>query len=1019
MLKNILSKKITTFLLILLPSVLFSQTTITSVTTGNWNDTATWVGGVVPVSGDNVIIAAGHTVTLVANTDISSGNLTLTGTIALAGFNLTAGSLAGAGNIGTSSGTPLVTVGSNGSNTTYSGVYSGTGARLTKEGSGTLTLSGVNSYTGATVINAGTLRLGVAERISNSSALTIATGAVFDMNGFSETVFSFEGGGTITSNAVGSVTITYNGPFATTTFSGVIQNGSGTVSLNMPLSNTLTLTGNNTYTGATSVSNGLIYIGNGGTSGSVAGNITIGSAGNVFFNRSDDFTFSGNISGGGMSVFKQGAGTMTLTGNITGISSVAVQGGNLSIGNGGTSGSVSVNINNTATVVFNRSDNITYSNVISNSGTITKLGAGTLTLSGVNTNTGAFNVNVGTVQISTNERLGNCNLTVASGATFNLNGFSETIASIAGAGTITSSAVGAVTLTNGGTTTTTFSGVIQNGSGTLSLTKSGTGTLTLSSANTYTGTTSISAGTLIVGNATALSSSIITLSSTGILRTDVPATFNRLTVSTLTAKVNCNGNNSTCTRLIFLTATQPNGTHGSTASSATFKNNNFFVAASTGVITVNDCAFSLEVITTAASQTVTLPIYGTVNTTVYWGDGGSDTYTTSADWNHVYASAGTYTITIYGTMTQFGSGAAYSNAARITRMVEWGCTGLTSLNGAFWGATNLTDVPNNLPAGVTNLSNTFRNATSFNDPDVGSWNTAAVTNISGLFSGATAFNQNIGSWNTAAVTNMSGVFFEASAFNNGGSSTINNWNTSAVTTMQNVFQAATVFNQNTGSWNTGAVTNMASMFASAAAFNQNIGSWNTAAVTDMNSMFNTATAFNQNIGSWNTGAVTNMSAMLNSATAFNQNIGSWNLNANVNLGSMLNSSGMDCSNYSATLVGWNANPTTPNGRTLGATGRTRGPQATAARANLVLATGSGGKGWTITGDTVSANSCGAFITRWNLATAGSGATQLSIGTATSGTVNYYWQQVTGGTATGSGSFSGSTLTITGLPAGAT
>ncbi|MCA6421885.1 MAG: BspA family leucine-rich repeat surface protein, partial [Flavobacterium sp.] len=499
-----LFQKLLTFLLIILPSVLFSQTTITSVTTGNWNDTATWVGGVVPVSGDNVIIAAGHTVTLVANTDISSGNLTLTGTIALAGFNLTAGSLAGAGNIGTSSGTPLVTVGSNGSITTYSGVYSGTGARLTKEGSGTLTLLGANSYTGATVINAGTLRLGAADRITNSSALTIATGAVFDMNGFNETVFSFDGGGTITSNAVGSVTITYNGPFATTTFSGVIQNGSGTVSLNMPLNNNLTLTGNNTYTGLTSVSNGQIYIGDGGTSGSVAGNITLGSSGSVFFNRSDDFTFSGNISGGGMSVFKQGAGTMTLTGSITSISSVAVQGGNLSIGNGGTSGSVSVNINNTATVVFNRSDNITYSNVISNSGTITKLGAGTLTLSGVNTNTGAFNVNVGTVQISTNERLGNCNLTVASGATFNLNGFSETIASIAGAGTITSSAVGAVTLTNGGTTTTTFSGVIQNGSGTVSLTKSGTGTLTLSGVNTYSGGTTLSTGTLNINNASAI-----------------------------------------------------------------------------------------------------------------------------------------------------------------------------------------------------------------------------------------------------------------------------------------------------------------------------------------------------------------------------------------------------------------------------------------------------------------------------------------------------------------------------------
>jgi surface protein len=60
-----------------------------------------------------------------------------------------------------------------------------------------------------------------------------------------------------------------------------------------------------------------------------------------------------------------------------------------------------------------------------------------------------------------------------------------------------------------------------------------------------------------------------------------------------------------------------------------------------------------------------------------------------------------------------------------------------------------------------------------------------------------------------------------------------------------------------------------------------------------------------------------------------------------------------------------------------------------------------------------------FITRWSLATAGSGPTQISFGVTTTGTVNYTWQQVGGAEATGSGSFSGSTATITGLPAGAT
>ena len=65
-----------------------------------------------------------------------------------------------------------------------------------------------------------------------------------------------------------------------------------------------------------------------------------------------------------------------------------------------------------------------------------------------------------------------------------------------------------------------------------------------------------------------------------------------------------------------------------------------------------------------------------------------------------------------------------------------------------------------------------------------------------------------------------------------------------------------------------------------------------------------------------------------------------------------------------------------------------------------------------------------FITRWNLATAGSGSTQLNFGVITAGTVSYTWQQVGGGGATGSGTFTGggvgagATATITGLPSGA-
>ena len=60
---------------------------------------------------------------------------------------------------------------------------------------------------------------------------------------------------------------------------------------------------------------------------------------------------------------------------------------------------------------------------------------------------------------------------------------------------------------------------------------------------------------------------------------------------------------------------------------------------------------------------------------------------------------------------------------------------------------------------------------------------------------------------------------------------------------------------------------------------------------------------------------------------------------------MLNNCGMDCTHYSATLNGWNANPATPNFRSLGATGRLYESGAEAARTNLDIT-----KNWTITGD---------------------------------------------------------------------
>jgi hypothetical protein len=82
----------------------------------------------------------------------------------------------------------------------------------------------------------------------------------------------------------------------------------------------------------------------------------------------------------------------------------------------------------------------------------------------------------------------------------------------------------------------------------------------------------------------------------------------------------------------------------------------------------------------------------------------------------------------------------------------------------------------------------------------------------------------------------------------------------------------------------------------------------------------------------------------------------------VNLSYMFTGSGLDCDHYSATLIGWNANPATPGGRSLGANdgggavGRLYGTNAVTARNNLITA-----KGWTILGDAASGTDCSAAL----------------------------------------------------------
>ena len=328
---------------------------------------------------------------------------------------------------------------------------------------------------------------------------------------------------------------------------------------------------------------------------------------------------------------------------------------------------------------------------------------------------------------------------------------------------------------------------------------------------------------------------------------------------------------------------------------------------------------------------------------------------------------------------------------------NWNTASVTNMVFMFRDASSFNQNIGNWDTGtVTSMSNMFENALVFNQ-DIGSWNTSAVTNMSSMFKNATAFNQDIGSWNTSVVTNMSSIFDNASAFNQN----IGNWNIASVTNMSLMFRGATSFNQDIGNWNTAAVTLMSGMFRGATSFNQDIGNWNTTVVTIMSGMFENATSFNQDISSWSTSAVTAMTGMFRNASLFNQDIGNWQLNANVNLIAMLDNCGLDCNSYSNTLIGWQLNNPTVNGRFLGSEGLQYGTNALASRTSLTSS-----QGWTILGDTAVAIDCSVsndipFVTEWTFPTA---STQIRFNALTAdGPVTYEWSAAPSGNS-GSGNF---------------
>ena len=401
--------------------------------------TITGTGGLT-VSGGTEILSGANTYT--GATTITAGVLALssTGSIAATTGIAASGTLdisaaAGSINAASLSGSGTVILGANSlalnnADGTFSGAITGTGG-LTLNG-GTEILSGANSYSGNTVINAGTLQLGRA----------LATGA-------------------ITGNVTDNGTLAFDRS-DTYVFGGAIS-GSGSVT--QMGTGTTVLTAANSYAGGTLISTGTLQVGNGGTVGSITGNVTDNAT--LAFNRSDAVTFGGTISGtGGIAQIGTGALTLSAVNSYTG-TTVVNAGSTLVLASGASiaassdvtdngvldisavsaprlaslGGTGSVLLGAQSLTLTNGAD--TFAGVISGTGGLAVTG-GSQIVSGVNSYTGATAIAGGTLTVN-GSIASSGGVAVASGGTLAGNGSTSAV-SIASGGTLAPGSSGSGTL---------------------------------------------------------------------------------------------------------------------------------------------------------------------------------------------------------------------------------------------------------------------------------------------------------------------------------------------------------------------------------------------------------------------------------------------------------------------------------------------------------------------------------------------------------------------------------------------
>ncbi len=268
------------------------------------------------LTGGGALVKAGTGIETLGADNTYSGGTTLTGGTLVVGSNGALGSgalnvngpatLDAATAVTLANGVNLNTTATIGGSQdlTLAGTVSGTGG-LVKNGDAALTLNGGNTYSGGTTLNAGSIALGNAQALGDG-ALTVNGGRLL-LGATRITLRALNGAAAgVIDTGTGSLEVAGGGSYA-----GVMT---GAGSLAKSGTGTLTLTGENTYSGGTTISGGTLQVGDGGSAGSLTGDVANNGA--LVFARADSLRFAGLISGTG-SLTQSGTGELTLAGNNT------------------------------------------------------------------------------------------------------------------------------------------------------------------------------------------------------------------------------------------------------------------------------------------------------------------------------------------------------------------------------------------------------------------------------------------------------------------------------------------------------------------------------------------------------------------------------------------------------------------------------------------------------------------------------------------------------------------------------